>query len=87
MKIVAYQRVDADGETWDLAYDTDDVVKFETPIDVHDVTQAGDTAVRRKLGQAHLLLHFREGSGPRWVPCDQETEGETTVSSKDGDSA
>lgn len=75
MKVAAYRHTDDDGKSMDLVYDTDDVESFETPIDVHVVEpHPGDKGFCRELGQAHLLLHFREGARTTWVPVDEVTE-------------
>lgn len=67
MKVIAARHTDEHDQTSHLVYDTDDVESFETPRDVVDVTEPGDTCVRRELGQAHLLLHFRKDARPMWV--------------------
>jgi hypothetical protein len=65
VKVIAYQHTDEDGVTTNLVYDTADVEAFETPRDVHEVPGDGP-GILRELGKAHLHLHFRQGTQPRW---------------------
>lgn len=59
-----------------LVYDTDDVedVALSTTQDVIDVTRPEDKAIRRELGQAHLVLHvdFLPGKRARWIETETD---------------